>query len=86
MGDLAVDTNPASPNYGTVYLAYNWPKDPTQGDGFHVVASGDYGRTFADTEIPKLPRPPATATPGASATSSRPHRTGRPTWRATSST
>ena len=57
MGDLAVDTNPASPNYGTVYLAYNWPKDPTRGDGFHVVASGDYGRTFADTEIPKLAAP-----------------------------
>ena len=58
MGDLAVDTNPASPNYGTVYLAYNWPKNPTRGDGFHVVASGDYGHTFADTEIPKL-TPPA---------------------------
>ena len=55
--DLVVDTNPASPNYGAVYLAYNWPKDPTRGDGLHVVASGDYGRTFAETEIPKLPAP-----------------------------
>ena len=57
MEDLVVDTNPASPNYGTVYLAYNWPKDPTRGDGLHVVASGDYGHTFADTEIPKLAAP-----------------------------
>ena len=40
-----------------VYLAYNWPKDPTRGDGLHVVASGDYGHTFAETEIPKLPAP-----------------------------
>ena len=55
--DMVVDTNPASPNYGTLYLAYNWPKDPARGDGLHVVASGDYGRTFAETEIPKLPGP-----------------------------
>ena len=55
--DMVVDTNPASPNYGTLYLAYNWPKDPKRGDGMHVVASGDYGHTYADTEIPKLPGP-----------------------------
>ena len=55
--DLVVDTNPASPNYGTLYLAYNWPKNPAKGDGLHVVASGDYGHTFAETEIPKLPGP-----------------------------
>ncbi len=55
--DLVVDTNPASPNYGTLYLAYNWPKDPARGDGLHVVASGDYGHTFADTEVPKLAAP-----------------------------
>ena len=55
--DLVVDTNPASPNYGTLYLAYNWPKNPVKGDGLHVVASGDYGRSFVETEIPKLPGP-----------------------------
>ena len=55
--DMVIDTNPASPNYGTLYLAYNWPKDPARGDGMHVVASGDYGHTFADTEIPKLSAP-----------------------------
>ena len=84
--DLVVDTNSASPNYGVVYLAYNWPKDPDGGDGLHVVASGDYGRTFAETEIPKVPAPGAIPTPGASGTSSRPRPTGRPSSRATSST
>ncbi|MEW6223156.1 MAG: sialidase family protein [Chloroflexota bacterium] len=56
--DLVVDTNPASPNYGTLYLAYNWPKDRARGTGLRVVASGDYGRTFAEAEVPKL-APPA---------------------------
>ncbi len=55
--DLVVDTNPDSPNYGVVYLAYNWPKDPSRGTGLHVVASGDFGHTFAETEVPKLPSP-----------------------------
>ena len=55
--DLVVDTNPASPNYGVLYLAYNWPKDRLRGTGMRVVASGDYGRTFAEVEIPKLAAP-----------------------------
>jgi hypothetical protein len=57
MEDMVVDTNPASPNYGTLYLAYNWPKDPARGDGLRVVASGDYGHTFAETEVPKVKAP-----------------------------
>ena len=57
MADMVVDTNPASPNYGTLYLAYNWPKDPARGDGLHVIASGDYGHTFAEVEVPKLAGP-----------------------------
>ncbi len=55
--DMVVDTDPASPNYGTLYLAYDWPKDPARGDGLHVIASGDYGHTFAETEVPKLAGP-----------------------------
>jgi hypothetical protein len=55
--DLVVDTNPASPNYGVLYLAYNWPKDRLRGTGMRVVASGDYGRTFSEVEIPKLAAP-----------------------------
>lgn len=55
--DLVVDTNPVSPNYGAVYLVYNWPKDAARGDGEHVAASGDYGRTWVETEIPKIASP-----------------------------
>ena len=55
--DFLVDTNRASPNYGVVYLAYEWLKDPLRGTGEHVMASGDYGRTWAETEIPKLSAP-----------------------------
>src|SRR5512144_2159944 len=29
--DLVVDTNPASPNFGALYLACNWPKDRARG-------------------------------------------------------
>jgi hypothetical protein len=57
IADLVVDTNAASPNYGAVYLAYNWPKDPLRGTGLHVIASGDYGHSWAETEIPKLAAP-----------------------------
>ena len=32
IADMVVDMNPASPNYGVLYLAYNWPKDPARGD------------------------------------------------------
>jgi len=52
-----IDTNKASPNYGVVYLAYNWPKDAAHGDGLRVVASGDYGHTFGETEVPQLAAP-----------------------------
>jgi hypothetical protein len=57
IADLMVDANKASPNYGAVYLAYNWPKDPARGTGLRVAASGDYGRHWAETEIPKLTPP-----------------------------
>ena len=57
IADMVVDTNRASPNYGVIYLAYNWPKDLLRGTGMHVIASGDDGRTWAETEIPKLTPP-----------------------------
>ena len=57
MADLVVDTNRASPNYGVLYLAYNWPKDLARGDGLRVVVSSDYGRSEVETEIPQLPGP-----------------------------
>ena len=47
---LAVDNWPASPNYGTVYVAYNWL--PNQyGPGVSVMASRD-GSTWVHAEVP----------------------------------
>ena len=57
MEDITVDTNLASPNFGAIYLAYNWPKDPNGGDGLRVIASRNFGRTWSETEIPKVAPP-----------------------------
>jgi hypothetical protein len=57
MEDLVVDGDPASPNFGSIYLAYNWPKDASRGDGLRVIASRNFGRTWSETEVPKLTAP-----------------------------
>ena len=54
--DIVTDNNPASPNYGTVYAAWNWPASPTAGPGLHVIASSDFGRTWHAVEVPALAR------------------------------
>ena len=56
--DLAVDTDTRSPNYGTVYAAYNWPANASKGPGLRLLASSDYGRTFHGIEVP-VARTPA---------------------------
>ena len=55
--DMAVDTNPDSPNYGVVYVAYNWLRDPATGTGMHVIASADFGRTWRAIEVPPVAAP-----------------------------
>jgi hypothetical protein len=55
--ELATDNNPASPNYGTVYAAYNWPANPTKGPGLRLLASSNYGRTFHGIEVPVAKTP-----------------------------
>jgi hypothetical protein len=55
--DITVDRNPASPNYGVVYVAYNWLADPRRGPGLHLLASADFGRTWRAVEIPPAPGP-----------------------------
>jgi len=56
--EITVDRDPASPNYGAVYVVYNWLASRTAGPGMHVIASGDFGRTWrAAVEIPPAPRP-----------------------------
>jgi hypothetical protein len=51
---IATDENPASPGYGHVYIAYNWPRGE-DAPGLHLLASADYGRTWADAEVPPAP-------------------------------
>jgi hypothetical protein len=55
--DLTVDNDPASPNYGVIYAAYDWPADQVKGPGLRVLASSDFGRTFHGIEVPVAPRP-----------------------------
>ena len=55
--DITIDLDPDSPSYGAIYLAYNWPKDPQRGTGLHVIASRTFGRTWTETEVPKLSAP-----------------------------
>ncbi len=56
--EIAVDRNPASPGYGSVYVVYNWLASRTTGPGMRVIASSDFGRTWrASVEVPPATRP-----------------------------
>lgn len=55
--DITVDRNPASPDYGVVYVAYNWLASATLGPGLRVLASADYGGTWQAVEVPRAPAP-----------------------------
>jgi hypothetical protein len=55
--DITVDDDPASPGYGTVWVVYNWLQDPSSGTGMRVLASRDFGRSYEQVEIPRLPAP-----------------------------
>jgi hypothetical protein len=55
--DIAVDRNPKSPNYGTVYVAYNWLPLGASAPGFRLLASTDFGKTWTPAEIPVAARP-----------------------------
>jgi hypothetical protein len=52
-----VDSNAKSPNYGAVYVGYNWLPPGGSAPGFHLLASSDFGRTWHATEIPVAPPP-----------------------------
>lgn len=54
--DIITDNDPASPNHGTVYAAWNWPRSRAAGPGLRVIASSDYGSTWHGVEVPALPR------------------------------
>ena len=56
--EVAVDRNPAGPNYGTVYIGYNWLAAGARVPGFRLIASPDFGATWSSTEIAPAPSPP----------------------------
>jgi hypothetical protein len=55
--DITVDRDPSSPNYGAVYVAYNWLADARRGPGLRVLASADYGQTWRAVEVAAVPAP-----------------------------
>jgi hypothetical protein len=52
---VAVDRNLHSPDHGTVYVVYNWFPERTAETGLEVLASSDFGKTWASAGIPALP-------------------------------
>jgi BNR/Asp-box repeat. len=55
--EIAVDRDPASPDYGTVYVGYNWLPGGARGPGFRLLASADFGQTWRSTDIAPAPSP-----------------------------
>lgn len=55
--EIAVDRDPASHDYGTVYVGYNWLARGARGPGFRLLASADFGETWSWTEIAPAPSP-----------------------------
>jgi len=55
--EIAADRDLASPDYGTVYVAYNWLPPGARGPGLRLLASADFGRTWSSTEIAPAPSP-----------------------------
>ncbi len=51
--DITVDNNKNSPNFGTIYIAYNWLESPN-GPGVSIIASGDNGKTWQMTQVPAV--------------------------------
>lgn len=48
--DISVDNNKESPNFGTVYVAYNW-LESSHGPGLSVLASGDRGKSWQIAQV-----------------------------------
>jgi len=49
--EIAVDRDPESPDYSTVYVGYNWLARGAAGPGFGLLASADFGKHWRRTEI-----------------------------------
>jgi hypothetical protein len=55
--EIAVDREPDSPNYGVVYVGYNWLPAGARGPGFRLLASADFGRTWDAANVAPAPSP-----------------------------
>lgn len=51
--DITVDNNKTSPNFGAVYVAYNW-LESSNGPGLSVIASGDNGKSWQIVQVPHV--------------------------------
>lgn len=51
---IATDSNPASPGYGQVYVAYNWLAS-SHSPGLRLLASSDFGTSWSDAEVAPAP-------------------------------
>jgi hypothetical protein len=51
--DITVDTDGASPRFGTVWVAYNW-LESARGPGVGILASRDDGRTWQVAQVPAV--------------------------------
>ena len=49
--DIAVDRDPDSPNYGVVYVGYNWLPAGARGPGFRLLASDDFGKSWSAANV-----------------------------------
>ena len=49
--EIAVDRDPDSPNYGVVYVGYNWLPDDARGPGFRMLASDDFGKSWSAANV-----------------------------------
>ncbi len=55
--EIAVDRDPASPNYGVVYVGYNWLPAGARGPGFRLLASADFGKSWNAANVAPAPSP-----------------------------
>ncbi|HEX6867600.1 MAG TPA: hypothetical protein VF119_02285, partial [Candidatus Limnocylindrales bacterium] len=54
--EIVVDRDPASPNHGVVYVAYNWLDRDADAPGFRLLASRDFGDTWVGADVELAPR------------------------------
>jgi hypothetical protein len=54
--EIVVDRDPASPNHGVVYVAYNWLPRDADAPGFRLLASSDFGDSWDRADVDLAPQ------------------------------